>query len=106
MQDFAHHDTQDKLCELFGTGRKKEQLGHTGLVNLPIISRRIEASLLYLGSFSSTICTCFARYSAVYHGDRAGKAQIETKCYEMQQLWLLVDADWLMRLIHHQQVKY
>ena len=40
MQDFAHHGTQDKLCELFGTGRKQEQLGHTGLVNLSIISKK------------------------------------------------------------------
>ena len=40
MQDSAHHDTQDKLCELFGTGRKKEQLGHTGLVNLSVVSQR------------------------------------------------------------------
>ena len=40
--------------------------------------RRNEASLLYLSSFSSTICACFARYSAVYHGDRVSKAQTET----------------------------
>ena len=76
MQDFAHHDTQDKLCELFGTGRKKEQLGHTGLVNLMLYLRRNEADLLYLGSFSSTVCACFARHSTVYHGDRASKARI------------------------------
>ena len=40
MQDFAHHDTQDKLCELFGTGHKKEQLGRTGLVNFSVISKK------------------------------------------------------------------
>lgn len=40
MQDFAHYDTQDKLCELFGTGRKMGKPDHTGLVNLSIISKK------------------------------------------------------------------
>ena len=52
-----------------------------------------EASLPYLSSFCSTISACFARYSAIHHSACSDKAQIETKCYELQLLWLLLKVD-------------
>ena len=55
-----------------------------------------KASLPHLGSFCSTICACFARYSAVHHVACSDKAQIETECYEMRTLWLLVEVDRLI----------